>query len=233
MQKNRDEMLELYLDENAFIAAVNYTAGRFNFSTRLIEKDFLCSLVLSHIYQNGSSKLTFKGGTALAKIHAGFYRLSEDLDFSLSIDQDATRTQRSTLARPFKKIINNIPNELSIFNITKPLSGSNGSRQYNAILTYESVITHTLDNILIDIVLREKHVQQTVISDANSLLVNQFTEKEMVSPLSVRSYSREETYAEKVRAALTREKSAIRDFFDIHYPIEHKWISLKDKALIA
>ena len=40
--------------------------------------------------------LTFKGGTSLNKIHAGFYRLSEDLDFSISMPVDSARSDRSS-----------------------------------------------------------------------------------------------------------------------------------------
>lgn len=225
-------MLAFYSDERQFVAAVNYTAARFNFNTRLIEKDYLCSLVLNHLYQTDNCDLTFKGGTLLAKIHAGFYRLSEDLDFSISIARDATRKKRSNMAKPYKNMINNITDQLNIFELRKPLSGSNESRQYNSILTYESNITHAPDNILIDIGLREKHVKDAVNLDANTLLANQFTGHSLVQPFAVKCYSLEEAYAEKTRAALTREKSAIRDFFDIHYALKHNIISLTDQNLI-
>jgi predicted nucleotidyltransferase component of viral defense system len=49
------------------------------------------------ISQQSLSKLVkqiFKGGTCLNKIDVGFYRLSEDLDFSIPVNFAATRGER-------------------------------------------------------------------------------------------------------------------------------------------
>jgi len=47
--------------------------------------------------------LVFKRGTCLAKVHADFSRLSEDLDFVISTPVDATRTERRTLTSRLKE----------------------------------------------------------------------------------------------------------------------------------
>lgn len=39
-------MVNFFNDEKEFVTAVNYTAARFEFSDALIEKDFLCSMIL-------------------------------------------------------------------------------------------------------------------------------------------------------------------------------------------
>jgi predicted nucleotidyltransferase component of viral defense system len=80
-----------------FREAVNHTAAATGFSSRLIEKDYFCTVLLQHLAEAGCA-LVFKGGTCLAKVHAGFYRLSEDLDFVIPTPVDALRAERSRRA---------------------------------------------------------------------------------------------------------------------------------------
>lgn len=85
-------------------AAIEYTNSETGFLPALIEKDYFCSVVLKAIFSNSSHNLVFKGGTLLNKVHVGFYRLSEDLDFSISIGADKSRNEKSALMQPIKKL---------------------------------------------------------------------------------------------------------------------------------
>ena len=67
-------------DPVLFREAVNFTAAQTRFLPRLIEKDYFCTVLLNYLAA-ADDTLIFKGGTCLAKVHAEFYRLSEDLDF--------------------------------------------------------------------------------------------------------------------------------------------------------
>ena len=67
-------------DREVFGEVLKYTEAKTGFTATLIEKDCYCSLILRCLFQ-GDSPLVFKGGTCLSKVHVGFYRLSEDLDF--------------------------------------------------------------------------------------------------------------------------------------------------------
>ncbi len=109
-----DELIDFYNQKNNFLSAVEYTAGLTGFNPTLIEKDYLCSLVLMYLYQERDFELTFKGGTLLAKVYAGFYRLSEDLDFSFSISPEAKRKERSNKIKPYKSVVNDISNQQTI-----------------------------------------------------------------------------------------------------------------------
>lgn len=71
MQTILEKSLELINNSNEFIACVEYTASKTGFRTELIEKDFLCSIILMYVYEQLDTPLIFKGGTSLAKIHAG------------------------------------------------------------------------------------------------------------------------------------------------------------------
>jgi len=77
------DLLRLHEDVALFREAVRFTAAETRFAPRLIEKDYLCSVILRHLVP-AAPALVFRGGTCLAKVHLGFYRLSEDLDFLVS-----------------------------------------------------------------------------------------------------------------------------------------------------
>ena len=123
-----------------FLEAIKYTANEFNFSETLIEKDYYCSLILKEISQLEDCNLIFKGWTSLSKIHAGFYRLSEDLDFSINIEHGASRKERKLLADSGKKFIKNAIHRLS-FRSLKPFEGKNENRLYTSEVEYESLMS--------------------------------------------------------------------------------------------
>ena len=81
-------------DAKLFRAALTYTQSETGFNERLVEKDYFCSLVLHDFPGVHDPDLAFKGGTSLSKVHTDFYRLSEELDFGISIPANATRGDR-------------------------------------------------------------------------------------------------------------------------------------------
>jgi len=224
-------MLQFFYNQDEFIAAIQYTAGRSGFTSTLIEKDYLCSLLLMYLY-NTNTPLIFKGGTLLAKSHANFYRLSEDLDFAISTLSNITRKQRSQQIQSVKNELNNIHNFLPVFNISRPLTGCNGSRQYTMTLTYKSKITQLDDKILIDIGMKEGLLFPSEKIKAKTLLMDPFLGQDKVQPFMIIGLNLQEAYAEKIRAALCRKELAIRDFYDLDYAIENNLIELNDAFLV-
>src|SRR5580692_10450349 len=87
-------------DSRRFRDALARTASETEFSERLIEKDYYCSLLLKDLEVLFGQGLVFKGGTCLSKVHAEFFRLSEDLDFGMSVKPDASRGNRRQVAAP-------------------------------------------------------------------------------------------------------------------------------------
>ena len=81
-------------DARRFRDALTHTASGTGFSERLIEKDYFCSILLEDLGALFKQGLVFKGGTCLSKVHAEFFRLSEDLDFAMSVKPDASRGDR-------------------------------------------------------------------------------------------------------------------------------------------
>jgi len=137
------------------------------------------------------------------------------------------------MVKPCKNIVTNIQKYLPIFKLNKPLTGSNQSRQYNAEIIYKSKLWQGTDRILIEIGLREPHLMEPTNDMAKTLLTDPFSNDAIVSPFKINCLSQQEAYSEKMRAALTRQKLAIRDFYDIQYAISHNIINLHDKAFIS
>jgi predicted nucleotidyltransferase component of viral defense system len=217
-----------HMNQAEFLAAIAFTSGETGFRSELIEKDYFCSLLLAHFYSKENSPLIFRGGTCLNKVHVGFYRLSEDLDFLISSDTDLTRTERKKLAAPLKQIMESLSVEVPGIKIAGALAGHNDSRQYNGEVQYSSQITGKPGRIAIEIGLREPILQKAAPANAATLLKDPFTGKSVIPTVKVFSLSQNEAFAEKVRAALTRRDPAIRDFFDLDYAIRSKRIDLAD-----
>jgi hypothetical protein len=142
-------------DPALFVEAIGFTSAETGFVAGLIEKDYYCSVLLEDL-RSASPGLTFKGGTLLGKVHAGFYRLSEDLDFSISTAPDATKKTRSQSVAPIKTAVAGLADRLTCFRIEEPLTGFNGSTQYNAVVSYESALAARRETIKIEIGVREE-----------------------------------------------------------------------------
>jgi predicted nucleotidyltransferase component of viral defense system len=232
MLNNVDDMLDFFQENKAFITAVQYTAARFEFLDVLVEKDFLCSLILKYLYSNNDMALIFKGGTLLSKVHADFNRMSEDLDFMIPMARNVARNQRSESIRPVKELLNNIHLKLRIFTVKQPLIGHNNSCQYTMELNYRSHLTQSYDKILIDIGMRDELFLPADRLKAKTLLMDPFVNDSMVKPFSVIGLNSQEAYAEKTRAALCRRELAIRDYYDLDYAIMNGIIDFENEAFL-
>lgn len=223
---------EVHRDNRQFLSAIEYTAAQTGFQPELIEKDYYCSLILNDLAMQDQEALIFKGGTLLAKSHAGFYRLSEDLDFTISVSKTASRKERSQLVANIKSLVNSLPDRLVNLIVEKKLTGSDESRQYNAEVNYKSCLSQRQGRILVDIGLREKIQHAAAKKKMNTLLLNPFTHKKYITEFYFLSLSLQEAYAEKMRAALTRKKVAIRDFYDLDYAIKNNILNIDNLDFI-
>jgi predicted nucleotidyltransferase component of viral defense system len=97
--------IRFHEDPALFREAINFTAAETAFLPALIEKDYFCTVLLAQVTPANNAGLVFKGGTCLAKVHFGFHRLSEDLDFGISVPITAKRKQRQTAAATAKTAI--------------------------------------------------------------------------------------------------------------------------------
>jgi predicted nucleotidyltransferase component of viral defense system len=205
-------------DPDLFRAAIAFTSARTGFASRLVEKDYFCTIVLFHLA--AVEGLVFKGGTCLAKVYAGFYRLSEDLDLVIPTPIDATRGRRSARAAGVKEAIAEISKRWPVLHVVEPLRGANASSQYLATLAYDSVLAGAQEPIKIEVALREPLSCEPIIGAATTVLLDPVTDLPLVAPVEFACIGLQEALAEKMRAALTRREVAIRDFFDLDHAVQ-------------
>lgn len=223
---------QFHAHTSRFLSALRSAEARTRFSARLIEKDYFCSVVLRELKDSFALGLVFKGGTSLSKVHADFFRLSEDLDFAISISSVARRSARREAIEPCKRNFEAICNRMPWFRVDSPLTGHDDSRQYNAQLSYDSAVTGEPERLKIEIALREEILVAPEERMARTILTDPETDDSVTPPLPVRVLTLGETYAEKVRAALTRRDPAIRDFFDVDEAVLRKRLAFDDPKFL-
>lgn len=228
-------------DADLFAEALAFTSAQQGFVSALIEKDYFCSLVLAFLSALPDTGLVFKGGTCLTKVHTGFYRLSEDLDFTVPMAVDAPRAERSRKIEPMKQALRALCDAMPEFREAEPLRGANSSRQYVGSLSYESLLHRRREIIKVEISLREPLAESPAYQDAATILLSPLSGQRLVPPIRLSCIGKREALAEKFRAALNRREAAIRDYFDIDYAVrrshvditEPSWLEmLKDKLAV-
>jgi len=121
----------LHHDKGQFIKILERSSAQTGFPLRLLEKDYYLTIILSRINHELSHDLIFKGATCLNKIYYSYYRLSEDLDFSLRLPQNETTiTMRRKLIQPIKESIRTFANRLNLDVPDPEKSGHIESTQY-------------------------------------------------------------------------------------------------------
>jgi len=221
----------LHEDTELFREAVMFTAARTGFSQRLVEKDYFCTVVLAHL-ASAAPELVFKGGTCLAKVHAEFYRLSEDMDFVVPVSEDAKRSERSKRAAGAKAAVSALPKSLPMFRVAEPFRGANRSTQYLGSFTYVSPTGGQEETIKLEVGLREPLALPVEQGLARSLLLDPISGEDMVPPVAAPCIAMDEAFAEKLRAALTRREVAIRDYYDIGYGVAYLGVDPQDAELV-
>lgn len=221
----------LHKDAEIFRDALALTRERTGFAERLIEKDYFCTALLEYLAAT-TNKLVFKGGTCLAKVHANFYRLSEDLDFVIPMPTDAPRAKRSKQAAAVKDAVAALPKQIPFFRLVEPLTGANNSTQYNAVIGYASLVGRQEETIKIEVALREPLLLDPLNDLAQTILLDPVSRKPLLKPLEVRCIAKMETFAEKFRAALSRREVAVRDFFDLDYAVRRLGLQSENPELV-
>jgi predicted nucleotidyltransferase component of viral defense system len=221
----------LHKDAEIFRDALALTRERTGFAERLIEKDYFCTALLEYLAATANN-MVFKGGTCLAKVHANFYRLSEDLDFVIPMPTDAPRAKRSKQAAAVKEAVAALPKQIPFFRLVEPLTGANNSTQYNAVIGYASLVGRQEETIKIEVALREPLLLDPLNDLAQTILLDPVSRKPLLKPLEVRCLAKMEAFAEKFRAALSRREVAVRDFFDLDYAVRRLGLQSENPELI-
>jgi len=231
MNSNEHQAIRIHEDIDLFREALSFTAAQKTFSAHLIEKDYFCSVLLAHL-PAASEELVFKGGTCLAKVHAGFYRLSEDLDFVIPMEVAASRRDRSRKAAGLKDAFGKLAGDLDCFEVTQPLVGANDSTQYVGGVRYISQLSGQAETVKVEISLREPLIRPVMSAQLQTLLLDPVSGNPLVPLVTVPSIDLTEAFSEKFRAAMTRREVAIRDFYDIDYAVRTLGIQVETSEFL-
>ena len=211
--------------------AIRFTGEETGFAPRLVEKDYFCSVILEALAE-ADTPLVFKGGTCLAKVHSGFFRLSEDLDFTIPTAPGSTRTDRSRAIAPVKKVIAALPTRIPGLEALTGLEGHNASTQYHASVGYRSLLGPRTETIAVEIGLREPTLTPPERAQVHTVLLHWLQGGALLETFPVRCLTYAEAMAEKLRAALSRQDVAIRDFFDIDHAVRVAALDVADPELL-
>lgn len=222
----------LHDDRNEFLKILERTSAQTDFPLRLLEKDYYITIILSKINEL-SNDLIFKGATCLSKIYYSYYRLSEDLDFTLKLHaKNPTRTTRSNAMKPIKESLRAFLGNLGMSIEGLDRAGHRESTQYIYSLDYDSVVLNKKESIKLEIGLRFNPILPIEKHKVNHRFIHPFTKELLFDVGSVNCLALKELVAEKLRVAATREVIAGRDFYDLGYLLRGGF-NFKDKELLS
>ena len=173
--------------------------------------------------------LRFKWWTCLNKIYYPYFRLSEDLDFTIPVDEAVvdSNTKRATFAQTMRDKIKHIANTMwrtlndDKFHHKKAQWNKDLAKKEKTylkyILTYSSVVDQSNQTIKIEITYATKQYFPSKTLPIVSCFVDPVLEEDVFPAQSIQCLDIAEMVTEKCRAAMTRRVPAIRDFFDLWY----------------
>lgn len=221
--KNGVSSFLLHEDKDRFHALVDQTATRVGFYAPLMEKDYYLTFILSKISEL-SPDLIFKGGTCLNKIYYSYYRLSEDLDFSMRMPEPAaTRSNRRRAMQTIKDNIATFAHHLGLRLKGADQAGRNESKQYIYYFVYDAVTVPVEQNIKLEISLRFNPLLPTETRKVQHQYVHPFTGESLFEAGKVNCLTLNEIVSEKLRAAALRKDIAPRDFYDLDFILRKKF----------
>jgi len=205
----------------------------------LIEKDMILNYLLYELnkYSNFNKKYIFKGGTCLIKSYFGYYRFSEDLDFTyanqklfLEMSETKTRKMISQEVNEFGKILKEIADKLELGfefdkNNKKYCEFGGGGRFTTFKLWFQSnslnkeefikIQINYVDLILFPVSKKEITLMNKSLDDRIYVIFRELLS--LRQNIYLKIYSLEEFCCEKIRSIITRRGIKIRDFIDLYY----------------
>jgi predicted nucleotidyltransferase component of viral defense system len=218
---------------------IDYLANKLKIQNKdLLEKDLLLHLLLMYLYKDNNFKknYVFKGGTCLIKCYLGYYRFSEDLDFTFinqnifkNKSEKQIRKELSVIIDDLSTLLISIANKLNLtFSKNKSDSKYYEFGANNKFTTFKLWYTSKTNNkiqfIKIQINFVDCFLYTPKTKKANNLIKKidykefcfLFVEyKDLLKYPKIKVYNIEEILLEKYRAILTRKALKARDFIDI------------------
>jgi predicted nucleotidyltransferase component of viral defense system len=220
--------------------------------TDIIEKDFHLHRLLHAISLDAYLRrnLAFKGGTCLIKAYLGYYRFSEDVDFTW---RDSAIWKGRSLSETKRRCSKEID---EVLRRVKSISGdlgfgfegdksdksevhvSSGGRMVLLWLGYDSEVlgvpsrikveVNLVDKMLFTVEERKVHSYVERLESRELAFLYEKPWKEYSAKIELPCYDAREIFVEKCRAALTRKVRKLRDVIDIVYMGEKLDFAISD-----
>lgn len=211
----------IHENKDEFIKSLERASRKKGFLLPLIEKDYYLTLILSRVHEL-SENLIFKGETCLNKVYYVYYRLSEDLDFSMALPQyEATRGQRRKCIQSVKDKIEKFAEQLGMRIDDAGNPGRNESKQYIYYFVYQSALREMEAKIKFEIGLRFNPIDPVEKRQVQHAFLHPFTGDPLFDGGKINCLSLNELIAENLRASAIRIKVAPRDFYDLDFVIRN------------
>ena len=221
----------IHKNKEEFIKTLERASQKIEFLLPFLEKDYYLTLMLSRVHEL-SEDLVFKGGTCLNKIYYAYYRLSEDLDFSMRLPQyEATRGERRKCIDPVKNNIKKFAEQFEMTIDDSENPGRNESKQYVYYFVYKSALRPIEARIKFEIGLRYNPICPVEKHPVQHNFLHPFTGEPLFDGGEVECLSLKEVVSEKLRAATLRGTIAPRDFYDLDFILRNKF-NVADKQVI-
>lgn len=211
-------------------------------NTKFLEKDILLHRILLRLMKTSFKEdYAFKGGTCLTKCHLGYYRFSEDMDFTYIHQKELVDKGTKQLRKIFSKKIDEvmellvkISNDLGLDfkaekDDTRYLMYGGTNKFVTFKIWYKNTYEDKEDFLKLQINYYEIILNQIVTAKAKSLyskLNKQELEtlfpkySDIQEEVELQAYPLEEIFLEKIRAILTRRGTKSRDYIDVYLLIK-------------
>jgi predicted nucleotidyltransferase component of viral defense system len=218
----------------------DFISKRLNIALRdLVEKDIIISKILFHLMQDKffSQNYAFKGGTCLIKCYLGYYRFSEDMDFTYLNQKELIGKSRSKLRKVMSEKINKLGKLIEVIakNLDLDFKMEKENKRYfqfggsNAFVTFKIWYNSKELEKETFVKIQVNHIEKIIypIKELNvGFIVPKNLEKDfsfiasedaeiLLKPIKIKVYDLKEILIEKVRAILTRRGIKARDFVDV------------------
>lgn len=181
---------------------INILTKKYKINESIILREYLQLFFLNELYsEKEAQNIFFKGGTALRLIYES-PRFSEDLDFTVEIEEKIFDKFISNLFRKIEK------KETITFKPRKVISGK------TFLLKSKSPLFTNETHINLDFSFREK-----IIEPEKSIIK---TDYPILFTSCIYNLSKKEILAEKIRALLTRKKTKGKDIYDMWYLLSQR-----------
>ena len=216
----------------------------------LVEKDIILHQILADLSEDETfaNNFLFKGGTCLIKCHLGYYRFSEDLDFTWKRQEEFAERTKSQVVKYLEEVLERTGMMLEDIADRRNLDFkwdkgdrnyvalSNGGRLTTFYIHYHSaVLKGDMDlkvqiNFMEELCMKPKYgTLQSLIGEESRDLKGVFDEyNQYFSPIPFGLYDVAEIMSEKIRALLTRRGTKARDFLDVYLISKKFGINPKD-----